>query len=280
MSNAPQYDERREPRPDLLPHPIGGPGVVAARLIGGAVAIWGLLFLIGTFITDTEKSGGMRWDADTEVWFAAHRTPLFDNLSAIGSGMADTKTCIAITIVAVIALRAQLGRWYESWIVVAAITGELWIFLAVTYTVQRPRPAVELMDSAPPTSSFPSGHTAAAIALYGCIAVLVWRRFHGNVTAWLGTTLLLLVPVAVAVSRLYRGMHFPTDVAVGALGGSLWLLIVVTTFPRPQPVYDRVVAELAVDVPVRPLAVAEAVTISSTDATTEVPVIPVAERLL
>lgn len=262
MSTA--SDVRREPRPDLPPHPIGGPGVVAARLVGGAVAIWGLLYLIGRFIVDTEKNGGMRWDADTEVWLASHRTTLFDNLSAIGSGMADTYTCIAITVVVAIALRAQLGRWYESWIVVTAITGELWIFLGVTYAIERARPGVELMDSAPPTSSFPSGHTGAAMALYGCLAVLVWRRFHGNVTAWLGVTVLWLVPVAVAASRLYRGMHFPTDVAVGALGGGLWLLIVVTTFPRPEPIYDPVVAELIVDVPAKVVAV-DARTAAHTD---------------
>ena len=47
---------------------------------------------------------------------------------------------------------------------------------------------------------------------------------------------LCLVPVAVGVSRLYRGMHFPTDVVAGAIGGGLWLLVVLLTL---MPRHDR-----------------------------------------
>ncbi len=214
------------------------------------MALWALLSVIGLFITHTEAAGNLAWDGNIVRWFEAHRTPTFNPVSAVGSGMADTKTCIAVTIILIISLRLGLGRWYESWVLTTAITGELWVFLAVTFTVHRPRPAVVLMDSAPPTSSFPSGHTAAAVALYGCMAVLLVRRFRHHPAAWLGATLLALVPLFVAWSRLYRGMHFPTDVAVGALGGGLWLLIVITTFPGvrvPRPAIAAPVA--ATDTP-------------------------------
>lgn len=53
------------------------------------------------------------------------------------------------------------------------MAGELLTFLCVTLVVHRPRPPVARLDVAPETSSFPSGHTAAAVALYGCIAILV-----------------------------------------------------------------------------------------------------------
>jgi membrane-associated phospholipid phosphatase len=106
----------------------------------------------------------------------------------------------------------------------------------VTQTVHRPRPPVPELDVAPPTSSFPSGHTAAALALYGGIAILLlWiygRRRATRVTA----VVLFCIPVAVGLSRLYRGMHYPTDVLMGALMGGLWLLVVITTLlPREGP---------------------------------------------
>ena len=44
---------------------------------------------------------------------------------------------------------------------------------------------------------------------------------------------LFVLPVVVGLSRLYRGMHYPTDVVIGALGGGLWLAVVVTTLLRP-----------------------------------------------
>jgi membrane-associated phospholipid phosphatase len=104
--------------------------------------------------------------------------------------------------------------------------------LLVTATVHRPRPTVTHLDAAPPTSSFPSGHTGAAVALYVGLAVvllqLTRRSAHRAVTV-AAATVLCVVPVVVALSRVYRGMHFVTDVIAGALAGGLWMAIVVGT---------------------------------------------------
>jgi membrane-associated phospholipid phosphatase len=218
----------------------GNRKVVAARLLGGAVVLWGLLALIGLFVTHVISSNGSpSWDRAADTWFAAHRTSLLNTVSWVGSGIANTQSAVAVTVVVVLVLRWRLGRWYESWVVVAAITGELWIFLAVTATVHRARPPVVRLDVSPPTSSFPSGHTAASIALYGCIALLVvglWPGTRSGVIAFL----LFVLPVVVGLSRLYRGMHYPSDIVVGALGGGLWLAVVVWTLMRPaRPAHER-----------------------------------------
>ena len=219
-------------------HPVryqtaGSRKAVAARLIGGAVALWGLLALLGLLLLHVLSSNGSpSWDRSVDRWFADHRTSLLNSVSWAGSGIANTQTAIAVTVVVVLLLRWRLGRWYESWVVVAAITGELWVFLAVTATIHRARPPVVRLDQSPPTSSFPSGHTAASIALYGCIALLLvglWPSRWSRVVA----TILFALPVVVGLSRLYRGMHYPSDVVVGALGGGLWLTVVVLTLMRP-----------------------------------------------
>jgi membrane-associated phospholipid phosphatase len=160
-------------------------------------------------------------------WFAAHRTPTLDTLTHYGTLLADTYTAIGLSIVLVLVLRWWLGRWRESVGVAVAILGELFVFLLVTNTVDRPRPPVPRLDVAPPTSSFPSGHTAAAVALYGCLAVIVLRQLAARWAAWLVALLCCCVPVIVAVSRVYRGMHYPSDVTFGALGGGIWLLVTV-----------------------------------------------------
>ena len=98
-----------------------------------------------------------------------------------------------------------------------AIVGELLIFLVITATVHRARPAVPQLDQAPPTSSFPSGHTGAAVALYGCLAVILLVNAKPR---WVAVSLALLgfaIPIFVAASRVYRGMHYLTDVMAGAL---------------------------------------------------------------
>lgn len=222
--------------PPAAPYP-GSKGMVAWRLGLGAVAVTAFLVLVGLALTHLADAGTiLTRDLQIDRWFAARRTTTLNTLTVFGSGSANTQTAIAVAAVAFLLLRWWLGRWYESWVVVAAIVGELVVFLAVTAAVHRARPAVPRLDVAPPTSSFPSGHTGAAVALYGCLAYLVLRYARRRALAVVCAVALCLIPVAVAVSRLYRGMHFPTDVLAGAVGGGLWLLVVLVVL---MPRHDR-----------------------------------------
>jgi undecaprenyl-diphosphatase len=74
--------------------------------------------------------------------------------------------------------------------------------------------------------SFFSGHTSAAVALYCGIAVVLARhsRRRAHAAAW--WVMLLFIPVAVAICRVYRGMHYPSDVAASFIVGlgCLWIM--------------------------------------------------------
>jgi undecaprenyl-diphosphatase len=209
---------------------------VAVRLVGGGLVLALALSLIGWAIVKLATPSALtRWEESVNQWFYAARTPTLDTVSHIGSYLAETITCIVLLVVVTVALRLWLGRWRESWTLFAALVGELLVFLVVTAVVNRPRPDVPHLDAAPPTSSFPSGHTAAAVAFYGCLAVIVLRQLRPRWFAAVIATLLCLVPLVVGISRLYRGMHHPTDVVFGALGGGLWLaLVLATLLPRTR----------------------------------------------
>jgi membrane-associated phospholipid phosphatase len=228
---------------------------VAVRLVGGGLVLALALALIGWAIVKLATPSALtRWEDSVNQWFYAARTPTLDNVSHIGSYLAETITCIVLLVVATLALRLWLGRWRESWTLFAALVGELLVFLVVTAVVNRPRPDVPHLDAAPPTSSFPSGHTAAAVAFYGCLAVIVLRQLRPRWFAVVIATLLCLVPLVVGISRLYRGMHHPTDVVFGALGGGLWLALVLSTLlPRPRQDVAQVVSPDAHEEPERRL---------------------------
>jgi len=116
-------------------------------------------------------------------------------------------------------------RWRPALVIATVLVGEVLIFLASSAVVGRSRPPVAHLDPVlPPTSSFPSGHTAAAICLYGALAALVLR----GTRAWwrwavLGVAVALVVGVAFA--RLYRGAHHPTDVLASVAFAVPWLLV-------------------------------------------------------
>lgn len=192
----------QHPRTGVYP-PLHG-GRVAGALIGCGLILAVALSLVG--------------------WAIVH----------LATYLANTATIVALLIVMVLVLRVWLGRWRESVVLVMAIAGELLIFVTVAAVVNRPRPDVPLLDMAPPTSSFPSGHTGAAVAFYGCLAIIMVRQLRPRWFAVTITTVLCVVPIFVAVSRLYRGMHHPTDVVFGVVCGGVWLAVVLTTLlPAP-----------------------------------------------
>jgi undecaprenyl-diphosphatase len=100
--------------------------------------------------------------------------------------------------------------------------GELSLFLASARVVERPRPPVENLDGQMPTSSFPSGHIAATICLWTAMAIIVFVRTD-RWWRWLFVAMAVLMPVGVATSRMYRGMHHPTDFMGAILLGALWI---------------------------------------------------------
>jgi undecaprenyl-diphosphatase len=110
--------------------------------------------------------------------------------------------------------------------VAAAMLGEVAIFSSTTIVVGRKRPAVPHLDGSPPTSSFPSGHTAASTTLYGLLAIIVFGYTARVVVRALAVAVAVVIPVAIGISRLYRGMHFPSDVGGGILLGVLWFTVV------------------------------------------------------
>jgi membrane-associated phospholipid phosphatase len=203
---------------------------VAGRLVGGGVLLAAALSLVGwVIVTYVTPSALTRAEDDVNQWFVERRTHTFDALTHVGSFAAETVTCIALLVVVGVMMRLWLGRWRESWALFAAIVGELLVFLAVTAIVDRPRPGVPHLDAAPPTSSFPSGHVGAAVAIYGCIALVVHREMRNRALAGLVVAVCCVIPVIVAVSRVYRGMHHVSDVVFGAVGGGVWLALVVST---------------------------------------------------
>jgi undecaprenyl-diphosphatase len=233
-----------EPPPDPAPdsYPDADPGrrselVDAARRahppVLAAVGLLVLLVGIGRLITST-GFGAAVGDADIALlqWTAGLRTPAMDTASVRLTDIASTNPVLVTGLLVAAVASAVLRRWWPAVLMAAALLGELVVFLDSATLVARPRPAVPHLDPAlPPTTSFPSGHTAAAVCLYGGLAAIVLVAARGW-WRWLVLALAVLAVVAVAASRVYRAAHHPSAVLGGALLGAVWL-VVVTRAVRP-----------------------------------------------
>jgi membrane-associated phospholipid phosphatase len=220
------------PRPEIK-HPVR----IAVRLVIGAAVIFGFISLLGFLYTRYLNTGPYhRADLGVVVWLEHHRTAVWDHITLVGTELGKTETAIIVTAVLAVLLRLLCRRWYESMVMVIMMLGEVVIYLSVTKVIHQQRPPVIRLDVAPPTSSYPSGHTAASVALYGGFAIILLWFYAGRPLVRVIAGVLWFIPVFVGFSRLYRGMHYPTDVAAGALLSALWLTLVVKTFlPRRQP---------------------------------------------
>jgi YegS/Rv2252/BmrU family lipid kinase len=193
---------------------------IAAKVLVSLAVVYAALVGVGLLLTKVLDDSGLNTaENHINTWLAHHRDKPLDDLTYVLSGLGNTAAIIVAMVVVAVAMRFALKRWRESVFLVVAVSGQALVFFCVQLTVTRQRPHVHRLDSSPPTSSFPSGHTGAATALYVASALLVAWYVHRRWVRILGVTVLLAVPVLVAYSRLYRGMHHPTDVLAAFVNG-------------------------------------------------------------
>jgi len=189
---------------------------VLGLLYVAMTAVW---FSFGWLLTRPLKNSAIvHNDQSMSEWFVPHRTPRLNSLSFIGSMMSDTFVKIIVTAIIAIVMLIIWKRWLEPLMVVVPLILEAMTFITVTWLVGRPRPDVPHLDTSPVGSSYPSGHTAAAVA-YSAIAVVIFWHTRRTWVRALVATIAALVPIMVGLARMYRGMHFFTDVIFGALLG-------------------------------------------------------------
>ena len=173
------------------------------------------------------------WDLRVDQRLANHRVGWLNGFTKWATWLAESIPVIVILLIAVIVARRVTGAWRAPLFMALVVGGEKLIYLVTTLLVGRDRPPVPTLDDTYATSSFPSGHTASAVTLYGSIAIVIgmWRGRRYLIGL---LTLTGLIAATVAFCRMYRGFHYPTDVTAGALIGIIWMSAVYLAM-RPLP---------------------------------------------
>jgi membrane-associated phospholipid phosphatase len=185
-----------------------------------------LLLGIGLLVTRVfEQASWLTGEDVLSEELAHHRDRTMDDVSYVLSGIGNTGAIIGALVVVAVALVVAMRKWRPSVFLVVAVAGQALVFLLVQFTVRRPRPHVYRLDSGIPTSSYPSGHTGAATALFvGSALLIAWyvrRRWLRN----LSITLLGSAPLLVGIGRFYRGAHHLTDIFAAYVNGAVTIAI-------------------------------------------------------
>ena len=244
-----------ETEPGRLPYRLARRSRTHRPLVAGAaVGASGYLVMttvlvgIGLILTKLLLEGAVgRWDTSVDRWFFGLRTPTFDTVTEWGSLLGDTFTVIGVAAVVVVVL--AIGRhWAHIAFLVGALVLEVTSFVTTTFVIDRERPTVPHLDEGPPTSSFPSGHAAASIVLYVGIAIITTSLVRNRLVRAVVWIVAVGLPIAVVLSRLYRGMHHPTDMTgsvVGAFGCMAFALLATRTGVAVHEANEAVEAQAA-----------------------------------
>ena len=186
--------------------------------IGIGLPLWGF----GELVEDLRA--GEVFFFDDPLLDLAHQMARagFDRFFLLASAAGYTGVIVAdILLVALLVLRR---RPHEGVFVAVAVVGSMLLNIAAKHVFGRIRPAL-WQSIAPETSfSFPSGHAMGSITL-AWVVVLLWWHLRGpraRAWRWPVAVLALAFTLAVGLSRIYLGVHFPSDILAGWAAASVW----------------------------------------------------------
>ena len=173
---------------------------------------------------------GLVWTGSTEnfdhVWRQAAldadpppALSIWKSVTFLGSGLVITSLTFAV----ILAL-ALLKQWFGARYIAFVMLGAVVIESAMKWAVHRARPDEVVAYAMPTSFSFPSGHALFATAFYGSCAVVASTRLSGRARAVVWVTGAILV-LAIGASRIFLGVHYPSDVIAGFLAGALCISV-------------------------------------------------------
>ena len=162
-------------------------------------------------------------------------------LWAIGvTQLGSTIVISGLTLVTIILLAYKRHFAYIAGLMTTVGGGSL-VEFTLKHIVQRPRPNLDFQAYVESGYSFPSGHATMAMAFYGFIIFLVWRTVPSATLRILITIFLVVLILAIGTTRIYLGVHYPSDVVAGfAIGGFfVWIGTFVTKKLQRIPIMDN-----------------------------------------
>lgn len=213
---------------------------LAVLVTVGAVVAVGLVAMFLTILGEiTEDEELTAFDRRFIAWIADQRAA-WDNTVVIALTDVGGKVLLAglLTVTALVVAYRRRSWRPVALAAVAGIGGAL-LVAGIKLIIARDRPDPLQRAIVEDGFSFPSGHSTSAVAVLGAVAWLISTvtvRRAVIATGWLAAAALA---VGIGLSRIYLGVHYPSDVAAGWLLGSAWLIVTAIALRLPALAPDR-----------------------------------------
>jgi membrane-associated phospholipid phosphatase len=197
----------------------------AVQILAGAAIFVAAAWLFGGIAEDVATQDSLIvFDLSVERWFHAQQSPWWNAFFSIVSRLHEWREVTGATL---LFLSYLLYRREWRWVLtlICTVPGGMLLNLLLKAALHRARPTLSALATALHSYSFPSGHVMAATLLYGVTAAYLVVR----VAAWQWGVLAVLLACSlvslVAMSRVFLGVHFLSDVTAAAAAGVMWLAL-------------------------------------------------------
>lgn len=193
-----------------------------------------IIFVIGmnVFVELSEEISGKamkRYDNQITDFITSFRSPELNNFFQFITDLGDVYAYIIATTIAGIFFFFKLrNKWFVFQLLGVLVVSAL-ANIALKRAFNRARPTIDHLVVVK-TLSYPSGHAMSAMAFYGFLTYLI---FQIKMPKWLRavlTALFVFLILSIGISRIYLGVHFPSDVAGGFIAGLIWVAFCVVLF--------------------------------------------------
>ena len=195
-------------------HPIGRHSWLVLGAMVVAIVLLAAFVTLSSTVSAVDRAIGSLVRIDSLEAVAAYSPDV--------SALASTHLILPVTAAAV-AVLALARHWHGALTLAISVLGTQAIVQLVKITVARPRPEVNgrMTDAAGP--SFPSAHSATAVALYATLALVIAHQLHGRARAAVLAAGAVVI-AAIGLSRIQLGAHYPIDVLAGWMTGAVLVL--------------------------------------------------------
>jgi undecaprenyl-diphosphatase len=206
---------------------------VVRKLHLGKAYVWtGAAFVLFVLISILVQFGGAT-EFDSSVisivqgWENPGLTLVMEWFSWLGS----TLVVIVIAALILIFLAFVLGHRKELLLYLAVMGGAPLLNIILKSLFQRERPDIHRLAEEG-GFSFPSGHSMAAFALYGILTYLLWRHVRSRTGRTILVAIGSLIVISIGISRVYLGVHYPSDILGGYSASGVWLGLMIGAFRK------------------------------------------------
>ncbi|MDQ2961805.1 MAG: phosphatase PAP2 family protein [Pseudomonadota bacterium] len=192
---------------------------------GARLAIAAVFALLFAMVVYDVVTSGVLSERDTQMvaWLHVHGSAALNTfMTWVSLSGGPAITCAYAT--ALIAAYLARRRIAAALAVGSIVYGAALFNIGVKHVIQRGRPALEDPLMTLPTYSFPSGHAAASTVFGGLICILAWRSGFRGLRARIAIACAVAWIALVGISRVYLGLHYPSDVVAGTAEGLFWLM--------------------------------------------------------